>query len=304
MRIRFIVNPNAGSRRDPTKIISTIEETLSATDHEHNLQFTNFRGHATTLADAAVAEGCDLVVAVGGDGTVNEVGAALVGSEAALGIIPIGSGNGLARELGIPLKTPSACQALLDGRVREIDAGVVNGRYFFMAAGVGFDALVSWRFNERPNSRRGMLPYYCIALREALTFTPERTIVRIDGEELVLEPFMVTVANARQLGGSAVIAPRAQIDDGLFDVCIVTSLNIAQFLYQARKLFNGQIEKVPQLSIWRTDHLEIETRDYSPMQVDGEPVEAAPRTHINVVPGALKVLVPSALGESCCSTLN
>lgn len=298
MKVRFIVNPKAGCGRDPNSIISAIDTTFSTTGHQYDLQLTRFRGHAKTLSEIAVTQGCDVVVAVGGDGTVNEVGAVLVGSEAVLGIIPAGSGNGLARELGIPLSTRKACETVLYGRVREMDAGLANGRPFFMAAGVGFDAVVSKRFNERSNSRRGMLPYYCIAVREALDFRPERTVLRIDGNELVLEPFMVTVANTRQLGGSAVIAPRARIDDGLFDVCVLRNLSISQFFSQAPRLFNGSVEKVPQLDIWRTDHVEIERRYASPMQLDGEPLEAAPRVRIDVIPRALKVRVPAEEGQT------
>ncbi len=297
MRFCFIVNPKAGSATAKDNVTPIIETTFSKTHHQYDLRLTHFRGHATTLADAAVREGYDVVVAVGGDGTVNEVGTALVGSEAAMGIIPAGSGNGLARELGIPLSMPRACQALIEGRTREIDVGVANGRYFFMAAGVGFDALVTKRYNERSSSRRGMLPYFCVAVREALDFQPERTVLRIDSQELILAPFMVTVANARQLGGSAIIAPRARIDDGLFDVCVVRNLTVPQFFCQAPRLFNGQIEKVPQLDIWRTDRLEIEREKPSPMQVDGEPFQGARRLSISLLPQALKVRVGPITGE-------
>ena len=292
MKIRFIVNPNAGCRRDTRGVVSTIETTFSKTHHRYDVRLTSGRGHATMLAEDAVRQGCDTVVAAGGDGTVNEVGTALVGSQVALGIIPRGSGNGLARELGIPLSTPRAYQTILEGIGREIDVGLADGRYFFMAAGVGFDALVARRFNERPNPRRGMFPYFCIATKEALVFEPEPIIIRIDGEELALKPFMVTVANSKQLGGSAVIAPHAQIDDGFFDVCIVRTLTLPQFLCQAPKLFNGQIEKVPQLDIYRADHLEIERENRSLMQVDGEPVEADSKLSISLLPRALKVWVP------------
>ena len=177
-RVEVIVNPKAGRRRKGARELALIGDFFSRHSTRYNMEITKGRGDGLIRARKAVAEGCNLVVAVGGDGTVNEVASPLVGTDTALGIIPTGSGNGLARALGIPPSADKACSVLLEGKISRIDVGQLEERYFFSMAGVGFDALVGRRFNERYGSKRGVLPYFHIVARELFKYKPEKIELR------------------------------------------------------------------------------------------------------------------------------
>lgn len=291
-RTRFIFNPHSGhNRRDPY----LLERTRSFIA-EHQLQaevaLTERPLHATELARTAIADGCELVVAIGGDGTLNEVAAALVGSPAALGLIPCGSGNGLGRHLGIPGPGRGAFRTLIHGTPRLIDTGTVNGRPFFNAMGLGFDAEISDRFTRV--SRRGLSAYVRTGFSAWLRYQP--VPVRIHGEagEIAAEAFIVAVANSDQYGNDCYIAPGARVDDGLLDLTLLRPVRWWQAPLLAVKFFRGSIDGDPRIIRLRDRSFVIERDSPGLVHTDGEPFATDAKVTIQVQPHSLRVLVPAA----------
>jgi diacylglycerol kinase (ATP) len=295
-RVVVIANPIAGPswrRRPPEAIAVGIERMLRRHQADGQVMLTSGPGHAKTLARDAVKAGADLVVAWGGDGTINEVASALVHSRAALGIVPMGSGNGLARELGAPAARDEALLAALTGTDRMIDAGELNGRVFFNAAGVGFDAHVAAVFASTAGHTRGFASYASVTLRELFRYQAGAYVISAEGQPArTCRALLISVANTRQWGNGAIIAPAARMDDERLDLVIVPPLRPALVLANMWRLFSGS------LAGWAT----VETRQVraatilasppAPVQVDGEPVGDLAAIEIRVVPAALRVRVP------------
>ena len=200
--VLFIVNPISGTT-DKKRIVALIPKYLSDERFDVHVAYTDHSGHAAELASEAVADGTDVVVAVGGDGTVNEVARSLVHSRTALGIIPCGSGNGLARHLYIPMNPEGAMQVLADCQIKSLDYGIINGTPFFCTCGVGFDAFVSSKFAK--SGRRGLLTYIENTLKEGLKYQPDTYEMEIDGEKKQFKAFLIACANASQYGNDALI---------------------------------------------------------------------------------------------------
>jgi len=289
-RLRFIINPIAGFRRSKSNIIGAIHEIFH--DFDFDIVTTTRPGHGTSLAQEAAARNYDVVVAVGGDGTVNEVASGLVHSSTALGIIPRGSGNGLARALGVALQPRTALQALLHGTARMLDVGCAAHRYFFAVSGVGFDARVGKQFNAA--TWRGPLPYFFIAAHEFFSYRPECFTVNIDNQAEELAPFLLTIANTQQFGNGAIIAPQAQPDDGVLDLCVVDTLTLPRAVRYLPKLFNGTIDHTPIINYRPVQQLAIEKSGTILFHVDGEPVTCVDQLKIAILPRALKVVSPPA----------
>jgi YegS/Rv2252/BmrU family lipid kinase len=289
-KVKFIHNPKSGLMRGPKLIRKAIEFTLADAPFAYDFSETEYRGHAHDMARQAAVDGYDAVVAIGGDGTANEVGSALLYTDTALGIIPAGSGNGLARGLSIPVSVRRAVRVLLNGKFRTIDAGTIEDRHFFIVTGLGFDALVGKLFDDR--SLRGPLPYFYIGVREFLFFRPESFKLEFDGRTVERSALLVTVANTSQWGLGAIISPKAQPDDGLLDVCIIRNIPLYRAAFHLPKLFTGRIEEVREYERYQTTSLRISRHKPGPFHVDGEPVDAGRAVQIGVKPRALKVIVP------------
>lgn len=253
---------------------------------------TEQRGHAHALARAALARGVSTVVAWGGDGTVNEVASALVFSDALLGIVPSGSGNGLARELAIPFDPPAAFDVALAGRERCIDAGELDGRLFFNIAGIGFDARVAHRFAAGGLVRRGFLRYVEIAAMELFTYKADDHTVVTDGTSVRVRALLVAIANARQYGNGALIAPQARVDDGRLDVVVVADRSLFAAILQAPRLFTGGIARVPGVTMRAATDIEITSAHSVFYHLDGEPYVGGASIVGRVRPRALRVRVP------------
>ncbi len=292
MRARVIINPMAGRGRRLEKDISHLESIFASHGMESHTICQQMRGHGTLLAKEAVAEGFDVVVAVGGDGTVNEVVCGLVNSGVPLGIVPAGSGNGLAREFGIPLRMEEACQSIIKGQTRAVDVGRMNGRCFLGTAGAGYDGFVVKLFEQKWGNRRGLLPYLHVALMGFFEHEIGPVRLKLNGRKLTVLPLLVTAANATQFGGRAVIAPKALPDDGLLDLCVIDKVNFFQAFYHWPKLFMGSIDRMPQWQTYRTDCVEISSDSPLPIHVDGEPLHGTTRLKIDVLPKALHIRVP------------
>jgi diacylglycerol kinase (ATP) len=291
---QFIINPSAGKGKYK-RIIHAIHKTLSGSELRYEISVLQYRGEATSIAKKA-ADGHDIVVAVGGDGTVNEVLNGIIGTQAILGIIPAGTGNGFARALGLPLHLEEACQVLVEEHIREIDVGRVNGRCFLGTAGVGFDALISKFAGERLGPMRGMWVYFFAGTLTFYRYTPQLISVGIDSRVIEVSPLLVAIANTKRYGGRALIAPDARPDDGLFDVCVIQDMSAARLLRHLPKLFTGEHTRLSDVAMYRGRNITIDAPEPIPVHVDGEAIDSRSRIQFTLLPAAMRVLVPKYFG--------
>jgi diacylglycerol kinase (ATP) len=293
MRVVVIINPISGTHGRPEvtrRRTQLARDLLASARIEHEVMITERAGHAYELARAAVDRNAALVCAWGGDGTMNEVGRALAFSATALALIPAGSGNGLARELHIPFDPAAALKNALEGTDRRIDVGEIGGHLFFNAAGVGFDAQVTASFNNRPKGRRGLLSYATIAARELFSYQPEEYIVTADGETMRYSALLIAVANSRQYGNGAIVAPHAELSDGRLDLVTIHMRSPFSTLWEARRLFNGTIAKSSNVEMRRITQATIAGKRPLCVHVDGEVVtNTATTLSVRLHPAALRV---------------
>jgi YegS/Rv2252/BmrU family lipid kinase len=294
VKVRAILNPRAGVAAHGAR--EAIERGRPAwTDYATAL--TRAAGHATELAREAAAAGADVVLAVGGDGTVNEVARGLVGTATALGIVPVGSGNGLARALRVPLQPARALEALERGEVRPIDVGRLNGRLFLNVAGTGFDAVVGHAFHERGRrgGRRGFLGYVHMSLRELAAFRPSPLTIEWAGERLEALPFVVTLANGPQYGSGAIVNPDGRLDDGRLEIVVFDHGPVPRLLLAAARMFAGGLERTRGYRRLSATAATITAREPMAVHVDGDPATPATRLDVELVPRALRVVVPAGV---------
>jgi diacylglycerol kinase (ATP) len=294
VRVAVIVNPVAGVRGTLERARRRAErahEVLSSADVQPEILITERGGHARELALGAVERGARIVVAWGGDGTVNEVASALAFGPAALGVIPAGSGNGLARMFRISGDPDRALTQMLRAADRRIDLGELNGRLFVNVAGVGFDAHVAERFAMLKRSRRGFLHYAAIVARELGRYQAGAYAVTLDGHAQRPRPaFLVSFANGRQWGNGAVIAPAAATDDGLLDAVIVDARSLAGIIGALPRLFAGSVDRLRGVQIVQVKTAEVVAQaDRLICHVDGEPMDAGAVARVRIHPGALRV---------------
>lgn len=263
----------------------------------HRIEVTSGPGHGAAIARAALAAGdCSLVCAWGGDGTMNEIASVLAFSPLPLGPLPNGSGNGLARELGVALDPAKALRQALTGVDRQLDAGEIGGRLFFNVAGLGFDAHVARLFNER-GKRRGFRAYVTTSLVELFRYQAHHYDITLGEDDVVRRrALMVVIANTAQYGNGARIAPHARPDDGRLDLVVVQSQSALGNIWRARKLFDGSLARAAGVTIRSIDQAEIATNGAASwFHVDGEPVQAEVGNgplQVKVHPRALRLRVP------------
>lgn len=293
MKVRFIINPLAGGKARATEITNVVRELLAGMEGIFEIKVPRTRGGAQLFSREARDRGFDAVFACGGDGTINEVATPLVGSSTALGVVPVGSGNGFALSMGIPTNIRDAITTVKRFRTRLIDVGEVCGRYFFSTAGVGFDAVVSKRYNEGAISskKRGLAPYAPLAIKEFLRYRPEPVVIKMDNESMSVIPLILTVANTERYGGGAVIAPGAKPDDGFLDVAIVEAVGIFRAAGLGWRLMKGNIDKSSKFKYFRTQHVEILRYHSAVLHADGEPFEWGGSIIFRVHPKALKLII-------------
>jgi YegS/Rv2252/BmrU family lipid kinase len=292
MKVAAIVNPISGAGMDPTvapRRVALLRAELERRALDASIVLTEGPGHAHALAAAAVDAHADLVIVWGGDGTVNEVGSALLESRTALGLVPAGSGNGLAAALGVPRDPRAAVAAILDGDTHAIDAGTLANRAFFNVGGVGFDARVAALFNQRARGSRGRWPYVSIAIREGCRYGGRDYDVDLDGDRRRLRAFLMVFANGQEFGMGARIAPGALLDDGLLDATIVEERGIVARFWDARHLAFGTAHRAPRVDVRPVRHAVIRADGPIEFHVDGEPGTADGPVEVNVLPGALLV---------------
>jgi diacylglycerol kinase (ATP) len=268
-KVCFIINPISGAIRKPDRIIQFIHESWRDSKIDYEIKKTAHRGNAIELAKEAVNNGTDLVVAVGGDGTINEVGRGLVGSEVILGIIPAGSGNGFARNFSIPLSIRKAIEVLKQPQIIRIDVGKINDHYFFNVAGIGLDAEISAHFERF--GFRGPLPYFMVGFREFFRYRPESVSLQLNNHNaLHFKPIVLSIANAPQYGNGAIIAPHAKPDDGVLDFCVLSPISAIKAIFNMQKLFNGRIDQLKEMSIYQSAKGEILRGNKGFIHTDGD----------------------------------
>ena len=287
--ICFIVNPVSG-RKTKQDISEIIRSGINRNKYEYKICLTKSAGHAVQLSKEAVESGTDIVVAVGGDGTINEVASQVIHSETIFGIIPLGSGNGLARHLGIPLSVPRAIQLINEANNTFIDTATINGKPFVSIAGIGFDALVARKFSK--SKRRGFFSYLRIATEEFISYKPKKYLLQFnDGKRLEVRAFFISFANSSQFGYNTSIAPNAKLDDGKLDVCIVQKPRIFDVPTVANLLLLKRIHKSPLVKIIPSSGLHV-TRSKRAVNLDGEAVKLKKKLEIKVKPLSLKIIIP------------
>jgi YegS/Rv2252/BmrU family lipid kinase len=294
MRVVAIINPMSGAGLNPsiaTARVAMIGAELERRGIDHAIVVTERAGHAREIAARAAADGTDLVIVWGGDGTVNEVGGALAGSPTALGLIPAGSGNGLAGALAVPREPMAAIGKALSDKTLAIDAGMLNDRAFFNVAGIGFDAHIATLFNQRARGRRGKWPYIVIGVREGCSYVAKTYKVTLDGSSVTSQALLIAFANGSEYGMGVRIAPQAQLNDGQLDACVVEDRPVVFRFLHARHLALGSIQRAPRLVTASVRQASVETDGDIVYHVDGEPGVVRNRVDITIRPGALRVKV-------------
>lgn len=297
--IAFIINPISGNKetqREKRKLPKLIMQTLDPEQWLPNITFTEYAGHATELAHQYARMGFDAVVAVGGDGTVNEVARGLakgnqpsaLSRQTAMGIIPMGSGNGFARHLCIPMRTQKAIEMLNRSEPIRVDYGLANGKMFVCTCGTGFDAVVADNFAA--GNKRGFMSYIQNTIAKAFTYHPQTYHLVGDGLDVTHKAFLITFANANQWGNDAKIAPKASIQDGQMDIMLMSSHAILGSASLALRLFTGTIDGSFFMDTIRAKEITVEREEAAPFHIDGDPVEMDKDIHIKIVPDGLHVL--------------
>ncbi|MEI6900591.1 MAG: diacylglycerol kinase family protein, partial [Bacteroidota bacterium] len=252
--------------------------------------YTSGPGNATELAVKAVEDGVDVVVAVGGDGTVNEVGQALVGTATAMAIIPKGSGNGLARHLKIPPSIKKSMEVINRSRIQKMDTATLNGKVFLSLAGVGFDAFVAKKFSTA--GKRGFITYFRIVSGEYLHYKPKKYEIDIDGEKITRRALLVTFANSSQFGNNASIDPHADLSDGWIDVCIVRRIPFLMVPFYVPSLFLKSFQKTHFIEIIKAKNVTITRKKGKSVHFDGDPVDMGKVLEMKINPLSLNIIVP------------
>ena len=287
--VLIIHNPRAGVKKK-INLKNSLQE-WNEGKIEYDYIETEYSGHATAIAQNAIEKGYKKIFAAGGDGTVNEIASALVKTNITLAILPMGSGNGLARHNNIPLDLKQAFLTGLYGDVRKIDCGTINGKKFFCAAGIGFDAHVSEKFAQ--SKTRGLSSYIHIATKEYLRYKSKNYKINIDNIiQLTRKAFFITFANANQFGNHAYVAPQANISDGQIDICILKPFAWFKGFKLAYQLFNKKIQSSKLYTSFKGEKIIISSEMSIPFHYDGESIKNdSNQIEVTVIPESLRLVI-------------
>ncbi len=288
-RVVFIINPVSGVF-SKDKVVQAIEAYLDKSQFVYSIEFTEGPGHAIDICNRRVAEGVDVIVAVGGDGSVNEIAKTLTDKKVVLGIIPAGSGNGLAHYLKIPLSYKKAIEIINQSKILKIDTGSINNEFFVSIAGIGFDGIVAREYAK--NKRRGFFTYLKVVTEEYINYRPRKYTIEINGEVLKRRALFISFANSDQFGYGASIAPAASADDGLLDVIIMKKPLMIEIPLLASLLYWKKIDISRQFEIIKAKELVVKTRRKRWVNLDGEPLKMKKKLHVKIHPQSLNIIIP------------
>ena len=282
------MNPISGTVKK-AGIPKMIKESLDQQLFEYSILETEYAGHAVELAKHEKEKGTDIVVAVGGDGTVNEVARSLVQSDTALGILPCGSGNGLARHLMLPMDLRKSIEVINQCQIHKLDYGIINNIPFFCTCGMGFDAFISMKFAEA--GKRGKLTYIENVLKEGLTYKPETYQIEDESGTTIHKAVLISCANASQYGNNAYIAPQASMSDGLLDIIIMEPFDALEAPQVAIEMMNKTLDKNQKIKTFKTKHLHIHRKQAGWIHYDGDPIMTDADVDIQMVSKGINVVV-------------
>lgn len=285
----LIVNPISGTR-SKRGIGKFVSDRLAPLGIKTEVFRTQKKGDAYEKAREVAQNGIDMVITAGGDGTVNETANGLAFSDTTLGILPFGSGNGLARTIGIPLDTFEALKIIIAGNVLKIDRGMANDIPFYCTFGMGFDANVSEKFASM--KKRGKISYVRSAIREYLNYRSQPYAISISGKVITEKAFLIAVCNASQYGNNAYIGPNAKLTDGLLDITLVHADNLLNTMVMAVDLMTGMIDKNRSIDTFQTPEASIVRMDEGPVHIDGEPMQMGKKIDVRCESGALNIFAP------------
>lgn len=289
INILFIINPISGGR-GKRRIPDFIDKYLNKEKFSPNFVFSEYVGHASELADEAATKNFDVIVAAGGDGTINEVATKVLKHQKILGILPLGSGNGLARFLNISKNLRYALSIINDFKVDKIDTAEFNKKCFFNLAGMGFDAHLSAVFSK--DKKRGLSGYVKLGFKEVFNYKPQLYQLDIDGKTYSRKAFAISIANSSQYGNDVYIAPNASVKDGLLDVCIIKPFPIIKLPLLGYVMLNGKAETSDMIEIIKGKNIKIIREMVGAVHVDGEPLQMGAEIEAVINPLSLKVIVP------------
>ncbi|OWK72592.1 diacylglycerol kinase [Pedobacter sp. AJM] len=287
--ILFIINPISGGK-GKLRIPDFIDKYLDKEKFNANFVFTEYIGHAAELADEAANKNFDILIAAGGDGTINEVATKVLQHQKILGILPLGSGNGLARFLQIPKNLRQAILAINRLKIDKIDTATFNNKKFFNLAGIGFDAHLSSVFSN--DKKRGLAGYVKLGLKEVFGYRAQKYIIDIDGIEYQRNAFAISIANSSQYGNDVFIAPGASIRDGLLDVCIIKPFSLLKLPLLGYVMLKGTAEHSEMIEIIKGKQIKILRETDGAVHIDGEPLKMGKEIAVSVAPLSLSVVVP------------
>lgn len=289
-KIIFIVNPISG-HHNKNHFPNLVESSIDKNKYDYTIVFTEYANHATELTMKAIEDGYEYIAAVGGDGTINEVAKCMIDKEQTLVIIPFGSGNGLARHLGLPFKVEKLIKDVINnGKKYKIDTATMNGVPFISLAGIGFDAMIADYFAKDEN--RGFLTYAKLITEKYPNYRQkEYTLIMDDKTTIECKPFFVTFANSSQFGYNAEISPKASVQDGLLDVCIFKKPNILEVPIVATYFLAKQIDKSNFIDIYKAKKIQVIRKVDEVANVDGEPVEMSKDIIVEIKPLSLNILL-------------
>ncbi len=288
-KVFFIINKYSGAGYQPD-VEGRIITACGNLNLECTIEFTQERGHATELAREAIRQKFDSVFAVGGDGTVNEVAQALNHSETPMGILPKGSGNGLARHLGIPMSFAKSLGMISSLKTIAMDTVLVNKQLSVNIAGIGFDGHVAGLFGK--DGKRGLFGYGILVLKEFFRYQEFKAEIIIDGKPLNRSAFIIALANSCQFGNNAQIAPNASVCDQLVEVCLIRKVPLMQVFGFAYKMFTGRFDHSAFVEIKQAKKVTLQFSSPMAYHIDGESMKPASEFSIEVQPRSLKMLVP------------
>ncbi|HOJ85840.1 MAG TPA: diacylglycerol kinase family lipid kinase [Elusimicrobiales bacterium] len=269
MNYLFIINPKSGLKIN-RYIENKIKEKFLNTGHNFIIEYTKYKNHAKEITINYLNKGYDNIIAVGGDGTIKEISSVLAGkNKINLGIIPCGSGNGLARNLSIPLNIDEAIDVILKNKIRKIDCGLCNGDIFISTCGTALDAKVAYLFNNTVHSR-GLLPYFFHGALSYFKFKPHKTEVYMDGKKYEFYPIIATVANGRQYGGGAIISPESYMDDGVLELVLIYDAGFLKTLFSLKSLFDSKILQNDFVKCFKSSNFKIILPPKTVYHLDGE----------------------------------